>query len=139
MGKVNLPPPLPLLRSKQYSRVRRKNQCANHRPAASAYHPPAPYNGTSTKVFASSSTRNETHWKVSVLCSGCSQWAGGEINSHGNVTFGWGVSSHAVDTPASASSAIRFHDVGKGHFELDMNKARLSKDDFGALVKSLGG
>lgn len=104
----------------------------------SAYHAPTPYNGTVTKVYSSSSV-NATHWTANLLCSGCSKWDGGSIDPNGNATFGWGVSSHAVETPSSSSSPIRFHDIGKDHFELDMSKARLSKTDFDSLVKSMGG
>jgi hypothetical protein len=82
---------------------------------------------------------NATHWTANVLCSGCSKWEGYAINPKGNNTFGWGVSSRPVESPANASSPIRFHDVGMDHFELDMNKARVSKAAFDALVKSFSG
>ncbi|KAL1857652.1 hypothetical protein VTK73DRAFT_7981 [Phialemonium thermophilum] len=105
---------------------------------ATAYHPPALYNGTTAKVL-SSSTSNSTHWTASVLCTGCSKWDGGALDPKGNATFGWGVSSHAVDSPSNPASSIRFHDVGKSHFEVDLSQARLSKDNFDALLKTLGG
>lgn len=75
---------------------------------------------------------------ANILCTGCSSWAGFELNPAGNVTFGWGVSSHAVDTPSDPAASIRFHDVGKDHFEVDLTAARLAKADFDALLESFG-
>jgi len=103
----------------------------------SAYHPPQLYNGTTAAVY-SGSTANETHWVANILCTGCSSWTGFSLDPKGNATFGWGVSSQAVDPPSDPAAAIHFHDVGKSHFEVDLNNARLAKDDFDALLKSFG-
>ncbi|KAF4627970.1 hypothetical protein G7Y89_g10182 [Cudoniella acicularis] len=99
------------------------------------YHPPALYNETSVVVYKSS-TVNATHWKANLLCTGCSSWLGGSVKALGSATFGWGVSSHPLGTPASVNSSIPYHDVGKGHFTLNITSARNSASAFDTLKSS---
>ena len=97
--------------------------------AFSAYHGPALYNGSSVTVLPSS-TVNATHWTANFVCSGCSKWEGYAIAPNGLTTFGYAASSRPVDAPNNASSAIRFHDLAKDHFEIDITGARVSKETF---------
>jgi len=81
-------------------------------------------------VYKTSSV-NTTHWTANFLCAaGCSNWYGGEIDPNfNNATFGFGISS----LPASGNS-IRFHNVAKGHFDIDLTKAK--RADFDAMTKA---
>lgn len=79
------------------------------------------------------SSSNATHWTATILCKGCSKWEGAAVAATGNWTFGWGVSSRPVDNPTNVNASIRFHDVGKSHFEVDMAGARIK--DFAAATK----
>ncbi|PVH78193.1 iron reductase domain protein [Cadophora sp. DSE1049] len=99
---------------------------------ATEYHPPALYNGTSVVVSKTSSV-NATHWTANLLVSGGSSWYGGTVKSSGSVTFGWGVSNRPLGNPASVDSSIGFHNVGKGHFEVDITAARNSPSDFESI------
>ncbi|KAE8454583.1 hypothetical protein EG329_000206 [Mollisiaceae sp. DMI_Dod_QoI] len=99
---------------------------------ATAYHPPAPYNGTTVTVIKTSSV-NATHWTANLLCTGCSSWLGGSVNSMGSATFGFGVSNHPVANPGNANSSIPFHNVNRGHFEVNITNARNSQSDFNTL------
>lgn len=57
-----------------------------------------------------------------MLCAeGCSAWYGGAIGPRdANATFGYGVSSHAPAAPADVASAIGFHDLAYGHFDMNL-------------------
>lgn len=90
----------------------------------SAFHPPAPY--LNTTISTLHSTVNSTHWTASILCSkGCSDWYGGSIDpNYNNATFGYGASSHAPSAPGDVKSAIKFHDLAIGHFDMDLTKAK---------------
>ncbi|KAG4436248.1 hypothetical protein IFR05_008267 [Cadophora sp. M221] len=99
---------------------------------ATEYHPPGLYNGTSVVVSKSSSV-NATHWTANLLVNGGSSWYGGSVKSSGSVTFGWGLSSRPLANPASVDSSIGFHNVGKGHFEIDITAARNSPSDFESI------
>jgi hypothetical protein len=104
----------------------------------SAYHPPALYNGTTAKVLKTS-TVNATHWKADVVCCGCSSWFGGaaSVPAMGDTFFGYGVSNLSIANPASPSTNIGFHNVGKGHWELNITGARNSARDFMKLTKPM--
>src|SRR6187402_1935065 len=95
----------------------------------SEYHPPTFYNGTTVSVLKTSSV-NATHWTANLLCAGCSSWVGGSVKSSGSATFGFGVSNRPVTNPASVDSSFPFHNVGKGHFEVNITDARNSQTEF---------
>jgi hypothetical protein len=101
----------------------------------SAYHPPAAYNGTTTTVLKTS-TVNATHWKADIVCTGCSAWFGGaaSIPALGSTVFGYGVSNHSLGNPALLSTSIPYHNVAKGHWELNITAARNSASDFTKLT-----
>ncbi|KAH8752456.1 hypothetical protein F5882DRAFT_268324, partial [Hyaloscypha sp. PMI_1271] len=94
---------------------------------ATAYHPPALYNGTIAKVLKTS-TVNATHWKADVVCCGCSSWFGGaaSVPAMGDTFFGYAVSNLSIADPASPSTSIGFHNVVKGHWEFNITDARNS-------------
>ncbi|KAN0108612.1 iron reductase domain protein [Hyaloscypha variabilis] len=102
---------------------------------ATAYHPPAAYNGTTTTVLKTS-TVNATHWKADIVCTGCSAWFGGaaSIPALGSTVFGYGVSNHSLGNPALLSTSIPYHNVAKGHWELNITAARNSASDFTKLT-----
>ena len=95
------------------------------------------YNGSVVTVQKTSSV-NATHWTANLLCTGCSAWVGGSVKSTGSATFGFGVSNHSLGTPASLNTSIPFHNVGKGHFEINITSARNSPSDFAALTCKTG-
>ncbi len=94
-----------------------------------------PYTKTTIAGYKSSSV-NTTHWTATFLCSdGCSDWYGGAIDpNHNNATFGYGVSSRPVAQPANINSSISYHNVAKGHFDIDLTKAK--RAEFDALTKA---
>ncbi|KUJ09458.1 CBD9-like protein [Mollisia scopiformis] len=102
---------------------------------ADAYHPPDLYNGTTVTVF-NTSTVNATHWKANILVSGGSSWLGGSVKAFGSIPLGWAVSSLPLAAPATINSGIRYHNVGKGHFEVNMTNARNTQSAFDALKTS---
>lgn len=99
---------------------------------SSEYHPPDLYNGTSVTVSKTSSV-NTTHWTAHLLIIGGSSWYGGETKASGSATFGWGVSNRPLGNTASVDSSIPFHNVGKGHFEVNITAARNSPSEFESL------
>ena len=106
----------------------------------SQYHPPTPYHNTTITTYKTSSV-NATHWTANFLCSeGCSNWYGGDIDpNNNNATLGHGTSSRPVSQPGNVNSSIPFHNVNKGHFVIDLTKAKRSAADFDALIKASSG
>ncbi|KAF8858824.1 CBD9-like protein [Acephala macrosclerotiorum] len=100
------------------------------------YHPPASYNGTSVTLYKSSSV-NAIHWKATFLCAGCAAWEGTSVKAMESAAFGWGVSNHTLANPASANTSIPFHNVGKGHFEMNITSARNIQSEFETLKSRL--
>ncbi|KAL1867141.1 hypothetical protein VTK73DRAFT_4335 [Phialemonium thermophilum] len=103
---------------------------------ATSHTAPALYNDTKITVFKSSGS-NATHWTANFLCcKGCSSWTNGSIDPfNANETFGFAASNMSVAQPSSPSSAIAYHNVNHGHFNLDLTNARNSADQFEMLVK----
>jgi len=99
---------------------------------ATEYHPPTLYNGTTVSVLKTSSV-NSTYWTANLVCTGCSTWLGGSVNALGSATFGYGVANRTLGNPAMVNSSIPFHNVGRGHFEVNITSARNSQSQFDAL------
>ncbi|KAH6676779.1 hypothetical protein B0J14DRAFT_586295 [Halenospora varia] len=100
---------------------------------ATAFHPPEIYADAEITLLKSSSI-NSTHWTANWVCTGCSSWEGGELKALGNIPLGWGMSNRPVRDPASVNSSIPFHNVGMGHFEVNITNARNSEAYFAALT-----
>jgi cellobiose dehydrogenase (acceptor) len=89
-------------------------------------------------IYSNGATVNATHWTANVQCTGCSAWAGYNLDPKANATFGWGASSNPVAAPTNSSSSIRFHDIGKAHFEVPLPNAKVAQKDWDAAITSFG-
>jgi len=82
---------------------------------------PTTYSGATYKTLSQS--RNSTHWTVEVVCTGCSKWNGGSVNTQGYGQFAWALSRTAVPQPGSAGSSFSIHNnVGMISESLDSGK-----------------
>ncbi|KAK4231651.1 hypothetical protein QBC38DRAFT_201091 [Podospora fimiseda] len=82
---------------------------------------PTTYSSATYKTLSSS--RNTTHWSVEVVCTGCSRWSGGSINTQGYGQFAWALSRTAVPQPSNPSSSFSIHsNVGMISEPLDYGK-----------------
>ncbi|KAJ9144134.1 hypothetical protein NKR23_g6036 [Pleurostoma richardsiae] len=106
---------------------------------ATQYHPPLPYANTTLITYSTSSV-NATHWTASFLCAkGCSNWYGGSIDpKNSNATFGYAASNRPVAVPASTNSSIPYHNIAKGHFDIDLTRAKNAIATFQAASKGVG-
>jgi len=98
---------------------------------------PAAYAGASYTVLPTSTT-NASHWRLDVLCTGCSSWsdASGKavnLDPSGTATFAFGTSGTAPATPASNTSTFGIHNA-KGKWSHDLAGAKNA--NFDALVKA---
>lgn len=81
-----------------------------------------------------SSVSNSTHWRLDVLCSGCSTWTAGSVNpTAATATFAYGMSGSAPAEPANNASRFAAHSA-KGRFTIDLASGRQA--GFDGLVKS---
>ncbi|KAK3987663.1 hypothetical protein QBC44DRAFT_343808 [Cladorrhinum sp. PSN332] len=82
---------------------------------------PGTYSSATYKTLSSS--RNATHWSVEVVCTGCSRWTGGSINTQGYGQFAWALSRTAVPQPSNPSGSFAIHNnVGMISEPLDFGK-----------------
>ncbi|KAK8133450.1 hypothetical protein PG984_005462 [Apiospora sp. TS-2023a] len=106
---------------------------------ATAHTMPSAYTGATYTVLKGSAS-NGTHWSLTTLCRGCSQWnASGSINSldpaaTAPVNLAYALSRSAPAQPANNASRIAIHNA-KGTLALDMAAAKTSK--FDEYVRSL--
>ncbi|KAL8284513.1 hypothetical protein RB597_001951 [Gaeumannomyces tritici] len=99
---------------------------------------PSPYPGASYAVFGTSTT-NATHWRLDVLCSGCSAWTGGSVDPAGAaVTIAWASSARAPTTPSSNTSTIAIHD-NKARVAFDLAAGRIANFTQVVAAKRAGG
>ncbi|KAL1889012.1 hypothetical protein Sste5346_009192 [Sporothrix stenoceras] len=96
---------------------------------------PAAYTGATYRTLSSS--KNTTHWTLSVVCTGCSQWSGGSLAASAN-TLAWASSTRAVTTPASNTSTFGYH-TGRGTISVDLSTARVPAAVFEQYVAFLTG
>jgi hypothetical protein len=100
---------------------------------------PAAYPGSSYKTLSNSGS-NSTHWWLSTLCAGCSQWTDNASKSVSlnpastAVIVAWGSSTRAVTTPANNASAFPAHDA-KNKVSFDLSSAKIA--NFTGLVATL--
>lgn len=110
-------------------------------PPRSGYQMPGPYAGASYEVLPPSGA-NATHWALSVLCHGCSQWtdAVGATKAldptSSQAPLAYAFSRDAPRDPANNASAISYH-AAHGQLALDLAGAR--SDGFDAYIASLRG
>lgn len=100
---------------------------------------PGPYAGAAYTVLKGSAS-NGTHWRLTTLCRGCSQWnASGTVNSldpaaTAPVDLAYALSRTAPAQPADNASRIGIHGA-KGTLALDAAAARTDK--FEEYVRAL--
>lgn len=102
---------------------------------------PGPYKGVTYQVLKGSGS-NATHWTLTTLCRGCSQWPtengtaveGLDPVATSPVSVAYALSARAPTNPANNGSAIGFHSA-KGPLKLDMSAAKT--DRFDEYVQSL--
>ncbi|CAK7204859.1 hypothetical protein SEUCBS139899_007621 [Sporothrix eucalyptigena] len=97
---------------------------------------PAAYTGASYTTLSSS--KNSTHWALSVVCSGCSQWSGASLAPSTANTIAWASSTRAVTTPSSNTSTFGYH-TGRGTVTVDLTAARVPQAVFDQYVAFLSG
>ena len=93
---------------------------------------PTPYAGA-TYTTLPSSTSNATHWKLDVLCTGCSSWTAKGLDPASASTFAYASSGTAPTEPANNASRFGIHNA-KGKFS--GNLAAGKNADFDSLVKA---
>jgi hypothetical protein len=59
------------------------------------------------------------------------------VPAMGSAVFGFGVSNHSLGNPAMLTTSIPFHNVNKGHWELNITTARNSASDFKMLTSTM--
>ena len=102
-------------------------------PVSSGHNMPAPYDGA-TYTMLPDSGANETHWTLSVVCSGCTSWSGGSVDpTDSGAVFAYGMSSTAPADTADPDSMFGIHQA-KGGWQHDM--ATGANADFDALVEA---
>lgn len=80
-------------------------------------------------VLEDASSANETHWKATVHCAGCSQWtnpAGTDVALDPAATaapIAWAASVAAVDDPADPESGLTVHST-TGFFAVSLAEAQ---------------
>lgn len=85
--------------------------------------------GQTLSLLPTASTTNETHWKATVLCDGCSLFtnnAGAEVALDPAATavpFGWATAADAPDTPADPESTFGAHSA-TGYFAFSLLDAQ---------------
>ena len=100
---------------------------------------PGPYAGASYEVLRPSGA-NATHWTLSVLCTGCSEWtdAVGAAKAldptSAQAPLAYAFSRDPPRVPTNNASAISYH-AAHGQLALDLAGAR--SDAFDAYVASL--
>ncbi|KAK8038451.1 hypothetical protein PG993_006862 [Apiospora rasikravindrae] len=101
---------------------------------------PGPYAGATYTVLKGSET-NSTHWTLTTLCRGCSQWTaqGGGTTSLDPaattpVNLAYALSRMMPAEPANNTSSIAYH-TARGMLTLDMAAAKTDK--FEEYVQSL--
>ena len=102
---------------------------------------PGAYQGATYEVLKGSGS-NATHWTLTTLCRGCSQWktdngtvvAGLDPAATSPVNVAYALSQKAPAQPANNASSIGFHSA-KGPLKLDLAAART--DRFEEYVRSL--
>ena len=82
-----------------------------------------------------SASRNNTHWTVETVCSGCSKWSGGGLSTSSVNTFAWAVSRTAVAQPANSASSFGIHN-NVNMFSSGLADAMVPRAVFEAYVKS---
>lgn len=80
-----------------------------------------------------STTANSTHWKLDVLCTGCSQWEGGKLDPNSVANFAWAKNTKGPSNTALNTSTISYHD-SHGQFSHDLKLAKIPQSAFDALV-----
>lgn len=80
-----------------------------------------------------STTANSTHWKLDVLCTGCSQWEGGKLDPNSVANFAWAKNTKGPSNTALNTSSISYHD-SHGQFSHDLKLAKIPQSAFDALV-----
>ncbi|KAK8077016.1 hypothetical protein PG996_003186 [Apiospora saccharicola] len=106
---------------------------------AAAHSMPGAYTGAAYTVLKGSAS-NGTHWSLTTLCRGCSQWnASGTMKSvdpvaTAPVNLAYALSRSVPSQPANNASRIAIHNA-KGTLALDMAAAKTSK--FDEYVRSL--
>ncbi|KAM7190457.1 hypothetical protein V8F33_009440 [Rhypophila sp. PSN 637] len=98
---------------------------------------PSTYSSASYKTLSSS--KNSTHWTIELVCTGCSQWTGGQLSVNGNTinTFAWAYSKTAVPQPANPSSSFSIHN-NVGMFSDNLSVAKVPQATFQEYVKKAG-
>jgi hypothetical protein len=101
---------------------------------------PAAYTGATYTALGGSVT-NSTHWTLTTLCSGCSQWtatgtAAGKLNPAANASVAYALSATAPTQPSNNASNIAIH-TAKGKFTLNLGEART--DQFNSYLQTLKG
>lgn len=88
---------------------------------SSGYQQPAPSN-EATITLLPDAAANATHWTLSAICTGCSQWAAGSIDPSASSPLAWAYAASPPFTPADPDSAFGIHD-DKGSVPFDFAAA----------------
>ena len=88
---------------------------------SSGYQQPTP-STDATLTLLPDAAANETHWTLSAVCTGCSQWGTGSIDPSGSAPLAWAYAAAPPFTPADAASAFGIHD-NKGSVPFDFSTA----------------
>ncbi|KAI1076843.1 hypothetical protein F5B20DRAFT_553940 [Whalleya microplaca] len=105
---------------------------------ALGYYLPAAYEDATYTVFEQGTSVNETHFKLTALCSGCTSWTDFDgnpyfLNGEGDASFAYAYSTTAVEEPANQDSGFSIHDT-VGRWTHDLAGARSA--DFATWVDS---
>lgn len=84
-----------------------------------------------------SASRNDTHWTVETVCTGCSSWSGGGLSTTGVNTFAWASSEAAVADPGNPASSFAIH-TNVGMFSGSLADATVPRDVFEEYVRRGG-
>lgn len=87
----------------------------------SGYQPPAPSTDATLSLLPDAAA-NATHWTLSAVCTGCSQWAAGAIDPSGASPLAWAYAATPPTTPSDAASGFGIHD-DKGSVPFDFSTA----------------
>lgn len=108
-------------------------------PPYSGYFSPPEYPDAQYTILESGTYLNETHFKVTAKCTGCSRWGDDdmgytELDPQYQTIMAYAYANEPVDTPEDASSSFGIHkSLGHPIFDLASGK----NADFDDKVESL--
>ncbi|KAI6359072.1 hypothetical protein MCOR25_007167 [Pyricularia grisea] len=103
---------------------------------ASSMSLPSPYPGALYEKLPMSAT-NATHWRLDVICTGCSSWQGGGLDpASTTAAIAWAMAYATPGQPSSNTSSIRYHS-SRGHIDFDLAAAKIA--NFNEAISALRG